>query len=133
MTNDELIELIKNSDLEALMGALDGLDEVDLYRWLLIAEDYDVPGAADAVGDIWQALVSRWGDEVDGAIQVEIAFDHMMGENGLPRNEELGFLRLKKSKVLNPFQIIDLSSEIERVMAGLSTENKNRLKEFIED
>jgi len=135
--SDKLYALALDGDLEALCGSVyeqaEEDPEMEVYQWLQVASSLGCEEAEEMSDDIYEAALSRGGDETVAVLHFEVAEWFIKGENGVAPNPELGLEQLRRAEDFQLFHSVDLGGGLEALRESLSAEHQKRLAEIFPD
>lgn len=134
----ELYELAKEGDVDALCEAVaeaakvDDEDDVDeqVFQWLQVAATFGHEEADEAADDIYEATLSRGGDETVAVLHFEVAEWFIRGENGVEANAQYGLYQLERAEELSLRESVDIDTDLLALRDELDDEHVDRFDEI---
>ena len=130
MAAEDLFHFAKCGELEALCSRLaggdeDGPEEV-VFQWLQVSATLGSEEAEDLADDIYEAALSRGGDETVALLHYEVAEWFIRGQNGVARSAEHGLLQLERAQELHLRESVELDADLLALRRELKGEHLSR-------
>lgn len=133
----ELYELAKEGDVDALCEAVaeaakDDDEEVDerVFQWLQVAATFGHEEADEMADDLYEASLSRGGDETVAVLHYEVAEWFIRGDNGVECNYEFGLYQLERAEELELRESVEIETDLLALRDELPDEHVDRFDEI---
>ncbi|MFT5355617.1 MAG: hypothetical protein ACI9KE_002836 [Polyangiales bacterium] len=130
----ELYGHAAEGDLETLCEAAFATGEEEgeqvVFQWLQVAASLGHEAAEEMADDIYEAALSRGGDETVAALHYEVATWFARGEQGVVVNVEHALTQLACAQELQLRESMDLDVELKKLRGSFSGVDERRFDEI---
>ena len=130
----ELYAHAAEGDLEALCEVAFATEEEEaesvVFQWLQVAASLGHEAADEMADDIYEAALSRGGDETVAALHYEVATWFARGEQEVAVNVEHALTQLARAQELQLRESIDLDDDLKKLRDVFSGDNEVRFDEI---
>jgi hypothetical protein len=129
---NELYALAKDADLESVcQAAAEACEDEDeaageVYQWMQVAAALGRQEADEIADDIYEAVLSRWGDETVAVLHMEVAEWFVNGDHGVEVNTSHAVDQLECAENLQLRDSVEVDSELLAIRSKLSGQDLGR-------
>jgi hypothetical protein len=134
----KLVKLAQSGELDEMMGLIDKniknpmSRDIVAYQWLQVAEGFGHKDAGNQAEDLFEASLSRFGDETMGDAHFEIGRWYLLGEHGILKDEKKALGQFKRSQEFGGPDVH--IQEIEKLQLKLKGSIRDKFKKiFLEE
>jgi hypothetical protein len=133
----ELYKRAEEGDVEELCRMAEETAEADedgretnVFRWLQVAAMLGSDEAEEMADDLYEAALSRGGDETVAVLHLEVAQWFIRGEHGVAQSAEHGLTQLELAEELQLRESVDVDEDLRSLRSFLKGEDLNQFDEL---
>lgn len=127
----KLFELAQAGDVDAVCDAAaescaEGEREESVYQWLQVAASLGSDEAEEMADSLYDAVLSRGGDETVAVLHFEVAQWFICGEQEVEPNPGLGLYQLERAEQLRLRESVQIDGPLRDLRARLDEAGQER-------